>query len=320
MRLDIRSLDKRKLTRIVAVVAVALAAGHLVQTIAARKGVTPAPAAALSDAAKPVEVVQLAATNDPVPDPTPPQPVLPPIAMGVLPAPVLVPEPAPLPMEKVEADPCAVTFDLMVDAGAMLGLTLLAPCHPAERVVLRHAGLAVTAMTTANGALFLTLPALESAARVQVNFADGIKAEAALAVPELVALRRFGVQWQGEDAFQLFSYEGGTTVSASNAGMAPIGSAEVAGGFLTVLGDVAAPNPLLAQIYTFPALGSADVVVEAAVTPATCGREILGETLASVAGSVTVTELTLAMPECDAAGGFLVLKNLVPDLTLAAAN
>jgi len=78
--------------------------------------------------------------------------------------------------------------------------------------------------------------------------------------------------------------------------------------------------PLLAEVYTYPAMGSADVVIEAAVTAQTCGRELLGETLLSEAGRVTVTDLTLAMPDCDAVGDFLVLNNLVPDLTLVAAN
>mgnify|MGYP006147623581 CR=1 FL=1 len=59
-------------------------------------------------------------------------------------------------------------------------------------------------------------------------------------------------------------------------------------------------------------------VVEAAVTEATCGRELLGETLTSRGGAVEVAELTLAMPDCAAAGDILVLKNLVPEMTLAA--
>ena len=56
------------------------------------------------------------------------------------------------------------------------------------------------------------------------------------------------------------------------------------------------------------------------MTESTCGRELLGETLSSVAGKVQVTDLTVAMPECDAVGDYLVLKNLVPDLNIASAN
>jgi len=291
------------------VVAVALSAGHLVQTLAARD-TAPTPVAA---ARKPVEVVQLAGSAGPLAEPVPaPAPPLPQAALSVLPARPVPPVTA--------ADPCPVTLDVMADPGAMLGVTLIAPCRPTERVVLRHAGLAVTAMTTATGALFASLPGLQSDAVVEVKFADGSAVEAGLALPELVALRRFGVQWQGDDAFQVYGLEDGTAMSAERPGFAPIGLATVTGGFLTRLGDPTAPNPLFAEIYTYPADGAADLLIEAAVTPVTCGREILGETLASVAGEVTITDLTLAMPACDAAGDFLVLNNLGLEPTLTAEN
>ena len=50
------------------------------------------------------------------------------------------------------------------------------------------------------------------------------------------------------------------------------------------------------------------------------GRELLGETIMTLAGDVYITELTLAMPDCEAVGDILVLKNLLTDLTIAAAN
>ena len=62
MRLNLGGFDKRKLARIVAVVAVALAAGHLVQTVAAGK-MAAKPRVAQTDVARPKAVVQLAATN-----------------------------------------------------------------------------------------------------------------------------------------------------------------------------------------------------------------------------------------------------------------
>ena len=148
-----------------------------------------------------------------------------------------------------------------------------------------------------------------------------------VSLPDLAALRRFGVQWQGDDAFQLHAFEGGAAygqpgdLSAANP-RTPSEALKAGQGYITLLGDPAAPAPLLAEIYTFPADPAVkpDVVVEAAVTDLTCGRELIGETLASFGGSVYVTDLTLAMPDCDAVGDYLVLKNLVPDLNMAAAN
>jgi hypothetical protein len=317
-------LDRRKLTRTIAVLAIALAAGHLVQTMALRQQPAPAKVAELP---KPVQVVQLAASVDHIAEPAPPlaptpAALLPPVALSVTPPlPQAATQPAvPDAPPQVVADPCPVTLDLLADPGAMIGLLLLAPCRPGERIVITHAGLAVTETTTATGSVFMALPALQTEALVQARFADGSTVTGTVNVPDLAALRRFGVQWQGDDAFQVYGQEAGGTVSASRPGLAPQGESPASDGFLSLLGDADADAPLLAEIYTYPAHASAGVVIEAAVTPSTCGREILGETLSSVGGAVTVTDLTLAMPDCDAVGDFLLLNNLAPDPTLTAAN
>lgn len=226
---------------------------------------------------------------------------------------------------KVAAADCVLALDLVVQPSAMLGVTLTAPCHKGERVVLKHGGLAITAQASATGSVFLTLPAMERLAKVTAQFADGKTAEAQMDVPELLQFRRFGVQWLADDAFQVHAFEGGADygmpghISAADPHV-PLGGAPAKGGFLTLLGDGAVKLPMLAQIYTYPAATDAkvDVVVEAAVTPATCGRELLGETLTSFGGSSMVTDLTMAMPECDATGDILVLKNLVPEMKVAA--
>jgi len=303
-------IDKRRVARIGAVVVVALAAGHLVQTMAARKDAPrPAVEAAMP---RPADVVQLAATNQPAAVPVVAKPVLPAAALA---------KTAPVPAEAIAvADACPVTLDLMADPGAMIGITLLAPCHPSTRVVLQHAGLAVTAQTSLTGTLFLSVPALTADAEVELTFADGTSVSKTIAMDDIAALRRFAVQWQADDAFQLYGYQGATAVSATNPGAVPLTGPLTEAGFLMQLGDKTVDMPLLAEVYTYPAMGSADVVIEAAVTAQTCGRELLGETLLSEAGRVTVTDLTLAMPDCDAVGDFLVLNNLVPDLTLVAAN
>ena len=64
----------------------------------------------------------------------------------------------------------------------------------------------------------------------------------------------------------------------------------------------------------------ADVAILAPVGTHTCGHDRLGQTLASVAGAVRVTDLTLPMPPCDGQSGYLVLNNLFPDMKIAARN
>lgn len=342
---------KRNAARGIAVLAVALAAGHLVQSMGDKPAARPAPSAALTktpvqvqtvaagpEAAAPVQgprppasaplpAAPLAATVDPapaLPAEVAAEPAAPKVTVEVRktePAPAVTPDPAPV------ANACDVTLDLMVEPNAMIGVTLIAPCNPDQRVVLRQAGLAVTGQTTSTGALFTALPAFESQAVIEVSFADGTKASAEIAVPDLATLRRFGVQWQADDAFQVHAFEDGATygqpghVSAADPHR-PAPGLQAKGGFLTLLGDSTTENPLLAEVYTFPTDPAAkpDVVVEAAVTEKTCGRDLLAETLTSTGGRVFITDLTLAMPGCDAVGDYLVLKNLVLDLNMAAAN
>ncbi|GAB1479447.1 hypothetical protein MASR2M74_20110 [Paracoccaceae bacterium] len=340
------SMDlKRRIAGVAAVAAIALGAGHLVQNLSAGKAPAARPSAQLQEKPKAVQTVAAGPeATAPAPAATP-DPALATVAPSA-PAPLPAPASAPLLTEApaAEAPPpalpaapalseapvvpnCTATLDLVPEQHAMIGVTLLARCHENERVILQHAGLAVTAMTTASGALFTGLPGLEAEATVTAVFLDGTRVEAQIALPELAALRRFGVQWQGEDAFQLHAFEGGATygqpgdLSAANPRM-PSEGLKPGQGFITLLGDPTAPSPLLAEVYTFPAdpAAKADVVVEAGVNKATCGREILGETLASLGGKSTVTELTVAMPECDAVGDYLVLKNLAPQMNIAAAN
>jgi hypothetical protein len=333
---------KRKAARGIAVLAVALAAGHLVQNMGDKKA-SPAKASA-ELAVKPAKVETIAAGPELAPKADAAQPAAPaltvaPMAAGELPlVPKAAEQPAiaeadaplaakPATAETVVTDACNTTLDLMAEPNAMIGITLVAPCQPNQRVVLRQGGLVVTAMTTSTGALFTAVPAFETLAVVEVAFTDGEKHSAEIAVPELANLRRFGVQWQADDAFQVHAFENGASygepghISAVDPNR-PLAGMPAKGGFMTLAGDSTTENPLLAEVYTYPADPTAkpEIVVEAAVTEKTCGRELLAETLSSMGGTLFVTDLTLAMPECDAIGDYLVLKNLVLDLNMAAAN
>jgi hypothetical protein len=336
---------KRRLALIFATIGIALGAGQIVQngahTPAQRADAAPkptqitqvsagpekAPTAMKPTVAKPT-VVQTA-TVMPMPAPVPiatAKPAEKPIVMAALTDPVVPPAPKPAAtLPAPVADACPVTLDLQAQPNAMIGVTLLAPCAPQTRVVLHHAGLTITGKTSVTGALFASLPALESQAAVTATLIGTPTVTGSVTIPDLAALRRFGVQWQGDDAFQVHALENGSDyggpghISATNLHQPKVAQSP-AGGYLTLLGDAAVTTPMLAQVYTFPATGAPDVVVEAAVTKATCGRDLLGETLTSAGGKVVVTDLTLATPDCTAIGDILVLKNLVPDLTMVAAN
>lgn len=279
------------------------------------------PAALVPSATPPdaLPVDALSVTVTPVPaaiTPAAPAEVASPMVPAAAPSePAAAAEPAP---EREQS--CNVTFDLVAQPGAMIGLTVLAPCNPQERVVLWHAGLAITAKTSSTGSLFTSLPALTEDATVEVRFASGERVAQSIQMPEAKDLRRFAVQWQDADAFQLHAFEGGASYGQPGHYSAAFTGTAGQGSFVSILGDAATDLPLLAEVFTFGPDKSAEVVVEASVTDTTCGRTIFGEMIAAEAGKVDIQDLTLAMPECDGLGDILVLKNLMQDMKLAAAE
>lgn len=307
----------RQLARCAAVLAVALAAGHLAQTLALREASVPKQVMVKA----PVNIVQLSGSPA---DDSVTAPLLEPKFVQA-PSPVHVPAlPAPTtaePLPKVVvARDCAPQMALQTAPGGMVLLSLSAPCDGGARVVLRHAGLTFTERMMADGTLALPLPAMARKAEIEVQFPDGRKLAKALDVPAMAHIKRFAIQWLGAEGFILHGFEHGAEfgqkgdVSPSQPGLMAGG-----GGWLTLLGDAGVEAPLLAQVYTYPGDGSAvEIVVEAPVTAQTCGQDLLGQTVSSGGGANDTMDLTVAMPDCSAVGDFLVLNNLAQDTKLAA--
>ncbi len=299
---------RRRIALAVATLGIALGAGHLVQSGRggdARQAAAEVPTAIVPLAAGEVPAAPALAALLPA-DPAPPV-LLPPAAL-----------PPARPPKTAAADPCALTLAVTAGLRATLDVTFIAPCAPQARLVLRHGGLAVTGRTSATGRLTVSLPALDPAGRVSVRLRGGRQADAAAPVA-LDGIRRAAVQWHGADRFALNAFENGAAFGAPGHLTATGGAGA---GTLVALGDATVDLPMLAEVYTFPADPAlpVEVALEAPVTPQTCGRDLVGEILDSRAGRVTATDLTLAMPACDAQGGFLVLNNLWSGTTLAAAD
>jgi hypothetical protein len=259
-----------------------------------------------------------------VPKPVPAEPV-PAIVATKAPEPSIVPKAMEVLLQPEGT--CQNELDLAAVADAIIEITLLAPCHPNERLVLRHGPLAVTVKTTAQGSAYLKIPALEADGKVSLRFVDGTVIGSAVQVPDVNNLRRFAVQWMDRDTFGVNAFENGSGygdvghISAANPGKLPL-TGTAGGGYLMILGDAEATPAMLAEVYTYPdgINPPVELSIEAQVTSNTCGREILGEVISTNAGQPDVSDLMLAMPGCAALGDILVLKNPVQDLTLAAAN
>lgn len=86
-------------------------------------------------------------------------------------------------------------LDLTAEGPAQLGVMLLAPRHAGETVVMDHAGLALKAVLSGNGALYVSLPRLQRDAPVTVTFADGTMTEAYLPTTGLSDIQEVAARW-----------------------------------------------------------------------------------------------------------------------------
>lgn len=230
------------------------------------------------------------------------------------------------PLPALGTDACAMALTLTPAPAAMLALRLNAPCDAGEPVALAHGPLVLAAQVGADGALTLDLPALSPEPEVTVALFDGRMITATAQVPDFDGFHRVILTWDGPATVDLHAFVGaaewdqpghiraGTPVSASS-------------GFVSVFGDPELEGPQ-ARVYTYPVgipAGSPQVQVmaEAAVTPASCGRTLsLQAHTISGANPVGRRAITLALPDCTQPDGFVPLPSLLPDPApgLAALN
>lgn len=223
---------------------------------------------------------------------------------------------------------CLATLVARPMAAAMVDLSLSAPCKAGARVTLHHNGMMITERMDDAGTLSLQLPALSATAVYMAAFDSGLTAMATAEITTLDIYDRVVVQWQGPGEMQIHALEFGAEYGDDGHvwSQAPHTMERAAlgkGGFMTQHGRAMPDQDLRAQVYTFPSETSAqsgDVVlsVEAEVTDQSCGRRMEGQALQiKGGGALSVKDLTIDIPDCDTTGGFLVLKNLLQDLSIA---
>jgi hypothetical protein len=213
-------------------------------------------------------------------------------------------------------------------AAAMVDLSLTAPCEANARVTLHHNGMMITEQMDSMGKLTLQMPALSQVAIFMAAFDSGLTAMARAEVTSLDIYDRVVVQWQGPGEMQIHALEFGADYGDEGHVWAESPrSIEVAalgkGGFVTQHGRMMPDQDLRAQVYTFPSgtvarTGDIALSVETEVTAQTCGRMMEGQALQIAGGgALSVKDLNIDIPDCEAVGDFLVLKNLLQDLKIA---
>lgn len=223
---------------------------------------------------------------------------------------------------------CDISLSALPETGAMVRLQLDAPCYRQQRITISHAGLEFSEITDLDGSYEVLIPVFERYAPFSVTFADGNSVEAKTLGLSLEGIHRVAISWRGGPGLHIHALEYGADFGEpghvwAGATDAFANEARTDGGVLATFGNADVLNPHLAEVYTYPSYGAvADgavrLIVEAEVTPKTCGTNISGKTLQfEDSGKISTTTVSLVMPECGDVGGFLVLNNLLQNMKIA---
>jgi len=223
---------------------------------------------------------------------------------------------------------CDIGVTAKATIAALVDLSIEASCMPDARIAIAHEGLRFHEVLDSSGRLEITVPAFDEFAEFNVEFPNGAEMSAEATVSSIVFYDRVAVQWLGETGLQIHAREfdadygedGHVWFGAPRDLTAVVGGE---GGFLMRMGTGESEISRMADVYTFPVgnpsqEGQVALSVEAEVNGANCGKHIHADTLQVHAGGDTLTnQFDIMMPDCGATGDFLVLKNLLEDLTIA---
>lgn len=214
---------------------------------------------------------------------------------------------------------CETSFRAKPMEDAMVQLTLRATCHPGQLVAFSQDRLRFSQVMPESGDLELMVPALTELSVFVAELPNGDMLTAPVQVSDVARFERVALQWRGQTGLQLHAFEYGAAYGDRGHVWAQNLQAGGQGGFLTRVGA----QGWQAEIYSFPqdvdtVPGAVRLNIEAEVTKANCNRQILGETLQmDAAGQMQAVELSMSVPDCDAVGEYLVLKNILRDMKIA---
>ena len=232
-------------------------------------------------------------------------------------------------VQSMAATDCTASLSSLAMPAATVALSLSAPCAPNTGVTIHHQGMIFSVVTDAAGLANVTAPALSDTAVYIADIGGMEGAVSVVSVPDVAMYDRAVLQWQGEIGLEMHAREFGAGYEEEgHVWLAAARSAEAAmagdGGYMMQLGDARMDGAMMAQVYTYPSgnsrmSGAIDLTVEAEVTATNCGREIAAQTIQITQGAEPLArDLDMTLPGCDAVGEFLVLNNMLTDLTLAS--
>lgn len=318
-------LGRRRAVSALAALLLAFGAGYLMQSVLVEN----TPLATVDE--MPDAAPLLRSADQPGSLPTPPAATLVPLVPNppIMPNRVDKPDPV-LPQIWDDARMSPFGFDCTPDLtvsvldAAMIKVLYFAACDPNRKVTVRHGMLEIDVTTDSFGRAETLVPALTDIEEVLV-ISERQTARAISNVSDARAFSRVILAWEGAQVFRMNAYELGALRGESGhirAGSAktPARAMRGTGGFLVAIGDGTGRS---AEVYTFPTgftplKGVVELVVEADVTEANCGRMISAKALQTgPLGGMTETDVRVTLPECNRIGDVIELKNLLQDMRLA---
>ena len=213
--------------------------------------------------------------------------------------------------ESVDAPDCTPQLVSRPAVDALIELSLDAPCHANERLVVSHDDLAFSAYTSDNGSFSAYLPALSANAKIDVFLSDDMFLQTEVQIDDIEAHARVVLQWTGDATFSLHAYHRGAGYGDDGHihALKPFDAA-LDEAFLISLGENRGPEPMLSEVYSIPAHLAAEsrVELELRFTEQQCGQSVSAYVLNTGSGAFAeVKEANFALPDCPAEDGALVM-------------
>lgn len=209
--------------------------------------------------------------------------------------------------------------------GGMIRLTLRAPCDPGATATVEHGEISFKAALGASGQMTLDVPAFRTDARIRVSVGAAKPTELVVQVPDAAEFDRVALVGADVVAMSIHALEFGAGAGSGGhvSAQRPHQPSQSEGTVIR-LGDPILSEPKFAEIYSYPTAqserqGTVRISVAARVTEANCGTTARVQTIHSTGGGIPprVADLSVPMPDCDAVGRIMVLKNIVEDLMIA---
>lgn len=215
------------------------------------------------------------------------------------------------PQSSASQDDCTPELMVRTAIDALIELSLHAPCHANERLVVSHADLAFSAYTSESGTYSAFVPALERQGKIDIFLGEDVFLSGETEVSDIADHFRVVLQWTGDANFGLHAYHRGAGYGDDGHlhALRPF-DPMLDEAFLVSLGDRRGPEPMLAEIYSVPADPdlSGRIELELSFDATQCGQEMTAYILQSGAGvAAEIKEARLATPDCPGQNGTVVM-------------